>query len=65
MMVGSATAVVTVTLLGITALDNPYGSRLGRLQPTAMERTLSTVDEVRKTLNDTTALPCDETGGAL
>jgi hypothetical protein len=65
MMVGSATAVVTVTLLAITALDNPYGSRLGRLQPTAMERTLSTVGEVRKTLNDTTALPCDETGGAL
>jgi hypothetical protein len=65
MMVGSATAVVAVTLLAITALDNPYGSGLGRLEPTAMERTLNTVHEVRTVLNDTAVLPCDDSGVEL
>jgi hypothetical protein len=62
MMAGSAAAVVSVTLLAIVALDNPYRSRLGRLEPTAMVRTLSTVDQVRTELNDTGALPCDAQG---
>jgi hypothetical protein len=62
MMIGSATAVVTVTLLAVTALDSPYRSGLGRLEPTAMERTLTMLDEVRGALNDTTTLPCDQDG---
>jgi hypothetical protein len=64
MMVGSATAVVVVTLLAIVALDNPYGSGLGRLEPTAMTRTLGTVDEARKALKDETVPPCDDRGAA-
>jgi hypothetical protein len=62
MMAGSATAVVVVTLLAISALDNPFRSGVGRLEPIAMERALVTLDAARKALNDTAPLPCDEGG---
>jgi Protein of unknown function (DUF4239) len=62
MMVGSATAVVVVTLLAINALDNPYRSGPGQLEPVAMERTLGILDEARRALDDTAPLPCDEQG---
>ena len=42
MLVGSATAVVTVTLLAIFALDNPYRPGLGSVKPVAMERSAPT-----------------------
>ena len=62
MLVGSATTIVTVTLLAIFALDNPYRPGLGSIQPVAMERTLATLDEARADLGITAALPCDEQG---
>src|SRR5262245_55568729 len=40
MLIGSATTVVVVTLLAITALDHPYQSGVGGIRPVAMERTL-------------------------
>lgn len=64
LMIGSATAVVGVTLLAIAALNNPYRAGVGELQPAAMERTLATLDEARRALDDTAPPPCDERGVA-
>ena len=65
MLIGSATAVVTATLLAIHALDNPYRPGVGSLKPVAMERSLVILDEARDVLKDTRPLPCDEEGAAL
>jgi hypothetical protein len=62
MLIGSATTVVTVTLLAIYALDNPYRPGLGSLDPVAMERSLALIDEARELLQDRAAPPCDESG---
>jgi hypothetical protein len=62
MMAGSATAVVVVTLLAILALDSPYRSGVGRLEPIAMERTLVTLDAARAAIDDTAPLPCNDRG---
>lgn len=64
MLIGSATAVVTVTLLAIYALDNPYRPGLGSLDPVAMERSLVIIDDARELLQDRATLPCDESGSA-
>ena len=62
MLVGSATAIVVVTLLAIYALDNPYRPGLGSIRPVAMERTLVILDEARAALDTTVEPPCDESG---
>jgi Protein of unknown function (DUF4239) len=64
MLIGSATAVVTATLLAIHALDNPYRPGVGSLQPVAMERSLTILDEAQRVLKDTASLPCDKAGFA-
>jgi hypothetical protein len=64
-LIGSATAVVAVTLLAIWALDNPYRPGLGSLRPAAMERTLRVLEEERRVVNDEAPLPCDEEGAAV
>lgn len=62
MLIGSATAVVTATLLAIYALDNPYRPGVGNLRPVAMERSLAILDEARSVVNDSAPLPCDAEG---
>jgi hypothetical protein len=62
MLIGSATTVVTITLLAIYALDNPYRPGLGSIQPVAMERTLVILDEARAAVDATAEPPCDENG---
>jgi len=62
MLIGSATAVVVVTLLAIHALDNPYRPGLGSIRPVAMERTLATIAEARAAIDDDAPIPCDEEG---
>ena len=62
MLVGSATTVVTVTLLAIFALDNPYRPGPGSIKPVAMERSLRILDEARNALGDQASIPCDEEG---
>jgi hypothetical protein len=62
MLIGSATTVLVVTMLVIYALDNPYRPGLGSIKPTAMERSLRVLGEARKTLEDTSPIPCDEVG---
>jgi hypothetical protein len=48
MLIGSATTVVVVTVLAIYKLDNPYAPGLGQIQPTAMTRTVSLIDQARR-----------------
>ena len=62
MLMGSVVAVVAVTLLVIRALDSPYHAGVGQLQPAAMERSLTTLEEERRVVGDTTVLPCDGEG---
>ena len=62
MLIGSATAVITATLLAIHALDNPYRPGVGSLRPVAMERSLAILDEARDVVKDTRPLPCDKEG---
>ena len=62
MLIGSATAIVTVTLLVILALDNPYRPGLGSLKPTAMQRSLVLLDEARGAIGDRGSVPCDARG---
>jgi hypothetical protein len=64
MLMGSATTIVTVTLLAIYALDNPYRPGPGSIRPLAMERSLRIVDEARVALNDEAPIPCDAEGDA-
>jgi Protein of unknown function (DUF4239) len=64
MLIGSATTVLVVTLLAIVALDNPYRRGVGSIQPVAMERSLSMLDQAREFVGDDAPLPCDERGAA-
>jgi hypothetical protein len=62
MLMGSATTVIVLTLTAIVALDNPYRDGLGRIEPTAMERSLRILDSARAILDETAPLPCDGRG---
>ena len=62
MLMGSVVFVVTVTLILLWFLDNPYHGGFGSLQPVAMERTLDTLDEARRVLGQSSPLPCDSEG---
>jgi multisubunit Na+/H+ antiporter MnhB subunit len=62
MLMGSVAFVVTMTLILLWFLDNPYHGGFGSLQPVAMERTLDTLDEARRVVGQTGPLPCDGEG---
>lgn len=64
-LMGSVAAVLTVTLLVIRALDNPYHPGVGQLRPAAMERTLTILEEEQAVVGPAGTLPCDENGLAL
>jgi hypothetical protein len=64
-LMGSATTVIVLTLMAINALDDPYGSAVGRIKPVAMERSLRVLDSARALVNDTAPPPCDARGAAV
>ena len=45
MLMGAVVSVMTVLLLLLNALDHPFHSGVGGLEPVAMERSLRTIDE--------------------
>src|SRR4051794_8165910 len=61
-LIGSVVAVMAATMLLIRFLDNPYRPGLGSLKPVAMEGTLRLLDQERRIVGDTTAVPCDANG---
>jgi hypothetical protein len=65
MLMGSVAAVITVMLLLLGFLDNPLGSGVGTLEPTAMERTLRIIDESLGAIGDRVQLPCDARGNPV
>ena len=64
-LIGSVVAVIGVTLLLIRFLNNPLQAGYGALQPTAMERTLGLLDQERRLVGQSGALPCDRNGAAV
>jgi FtsH-binding integral membrane protein len=64
-LMGSVTVVITVLMLLLAFFDNPHGEGLGRLQPTAMERSLRIIDNQVVALGLTVTPPCDQRGSAV
>jgi len=62
MLMGSVVAVMTVLLLLLNGLDNPFHPGVGGLQPVAMERSLRIVDEALGAIQTQVQLPCDAAG---
>jgi hypothetical protein len=63
-LMGSITVVITLLMLLLVFFNNPHGSGVGRLQPTAMERTLGLIDAQLKAAAVTITAPCDDRGNA-
>ena len=61
-LMGSVTVVITLLLLLLVFFDHPHGAGVGRLQPTAMERTVGLFDVQLKVAGLTVTAPCDEHG---
>ena len=62
MLMGSVTVVIALLLQLLVFFDHPHGDGIGRLQPTAMERTLRLIDIQAETVGLTVSAPCDEHG---
>jgi hypothetical protein len=62
-MIGGVAVVITSTLLLLWFLDNPYHPGIGGLRPTAMERTLTLLQEEAPIAGGVTT-PCDSEGNA-
>ena len=62
LLMGSVVVVIGVMLLLLKFLDTPFGSGVGALHPTAMERALRVTDEALVAIGDTTRPPCDALG---
>jgi hypothetical protein len=59
---GSVTSVITLMLLLLSFLDNPFQSGVGGLRSVAMERTLRIVDEALAAVGSDLRIPCDAEG---
>ena len=64
LMMGSVTVVITLLLLLLVFFDHPHGEGLGRLQPTAMERSLRQIDSELVVVGLDLKPPCDANGRA-
>ncbi len=64
MLMGSVTVVIALLLQLLVFFDHPHGDGIGRLQPTAMERTLRLIDIQTEAVGLTVSAPCDEHGNA-
>ncbi|MDF1606462.1 hypothetical protein [Nocardioides sp. YIM 152315] len=63
-LMGSVTLVITLMMLLLVFFDHPHGDGVGRLQPTAMERTLGLIDQQMEAAGVDVDPPCDEHGRA-
>ena len=60
----SVTIVITLLLMLIAFFNHPHGSGVGRLQPTAMERTLGVIETEFAEVGIKVTPPCDGDGDA-
>jgi hypothetical protein len=63
--IGAVMAVITGMLLLIRVLEDPHGSGLDTLEPTAMEETLDLIEVRLQGATIHAELPCDESGERL
>ncbi len=61
-LMGSVTVVITLLLFLLVFFDHPHGDGVGRLQPTAMERTVSVIDTQLGVAGLDVTPPCDDHG---
>ncbi|MGH2395191.1 MAG: hypothetical protein ACRDGH_17150, partial [Candidatus Limnocylindria bacterium] len=64
MLMGSVTAVMTLLMFLLVFFDHPHGGGVGRLEPTAMERTLRLIDTQLEVAGISVTPPCDSHGDA-
>jgi hypothetical protein len=64
MLMGSVTVVIALLMLLLTFFDHPHGDGVGRLRPTAMERTIRVIDTQLQVAGVAVTPPCDEYGNA-
>lgn len=64
-LIGSVTVVMGALVLLLIFFDHPHGGGVGRLQPTAMERTLRLLDTEFEVADVEVTPPCDRRGRAL
>lgn len=62
LLMGSVTAVITLLMLLLVFFNHAHGEGVGRLQPTAMERTLRVIDAEAQAAKIDVTPPCDEHG---
>jgi amino acid transporter len=62
LLMGSVTTVITILMLLLVFFDHPHGDGVGRLQPTAMERTLDLIDAEVEVTGSTVTPPCAADG---
>ena len=62
MLMGSVTIVFALLMQLLVFFDHPHGGGVGRLQPTAMERTLRLIDTQVEVAGIDVTPPCDERG---
>jgi len=63
-LMGSVTLVITLLLCLLSFFDRPHGNEVGKLRPTAMERTLELIDAQVAATGIEIDPPCDETGAS-
>jgi hypothetical protein len=61
-LMGSVTMVITLLLLLLVFFDHPHGEGVGRLQPTAMVRTIGLIDTQLHLVGLDVTPPCDDRG---
>ena len=64
-MMGAVTVVIVATLLTLGVLNHPYSQDFGGLEPTAMQRSLVTLENAREALDLSDPIPCDGVGQAV
>lgn len=62
-LMGSVTLVITLLLCLLAFFDHPHGHEVGKLRPTAMERTLVLLQNEADAAGVVVEPPCDERGG--
>jgi amino acid transporter len=65
LLMGSVAAVITVLMLLLAFFDHPHGDEVGKLQPTAMERSLRLIEDAVAVTGLDVSPPCDADGGRL
>jgi hypothetical protein len=62
MLMGSVTIVIALLMLLLVFFNHPHGHGVGRLPPTAMERTIRLIDTQAQVAGLSLTPPCDEHG---